>query len=64
MEKSRTTRKNHIGQYTTTVILTDTAGRIYGHGMTRQAAEDAATDKIAIYYGNQAWRVSPKASRS
>jgi len=49
MEKTRVTRKNHIGQFTTTVILTDSTARIYGHGMTREAAEASATRKLASY---------------
>ena len=60
METSRTTRKNHIGQFTTTVLLSDTTGRIYGYGMTREAAEAAATRKVAVYYGNHEWRNSPQ----
>lgn len=58
-EVSRSTRRNHIGQFTTTVILADTTGRLYGHGMTREAAEASATRKVEIYYGNREWRLSP-----
>jgi hypothetical protein len=34
------TRRNHIGMFTATMFLE--SGRIYGHGKTRQEAEDAA----------------------
>lgn len=45
MEKSRSTRKNHIGQYTTTIILV--TGRIHAWGRTRADANIAADNKLA-----------------
>jgi len=49
MEEKRSTRRNHIGQFTTTVILADRPGRIYGHGMTVEAANESADRKLASF---------------
>ena len=49
MEKSRSTRKNHNGGFTTTVILTDSTARIYGRGRTREDANASADRKLENY---------------
>ena len=42
MQKS--TRRNHTGNFTTTIVLD--SGRIYGHGRTREAAEASAQNVL------------------
>ena len=46
---SSTTRRNHTGNFTTTLTLDTTTGRIYGHGRTREAAQAAGANTLAAY---------------
>lgn len=43
-----TIRKNHIGQFTATIILPD-QGRIHAWGTTKDAAAASARQKLASY---------------
>jgi hypothetical protein len=62
--ENMTTRRNHTGNFTTTLILD--SGRVYGHGRTRIAAEAAARaihNALIISRREQAAKLAERASR-
>lgn len=44
-----TIRRNHIGTFTATLILSDGCGRIHAWGSTKELAYVAAERKLAAY---------------
>jgi len=46
---SSKTRKNHTGNFTTTLTLSATTSRIYGHGRTAIASQEAAQRILASF---------------